>query len=86
MPREVSGLDLSRVTGKLYLVGASQGRTLYDRIDATSLTAEPSIGIDVFTPGGLAAIPVPEPDPRLALGTGAALLAGLARRRRRRVT
>jgi hypothetical protein len=82
LPREVSALTFSRLTGKLYLVGAHQGGTLFDRIDAASLTAEPSLGIDAFTPGGLAAVPVPEPDPRLALAAGAALLAGLARRRR----
>jgi hypothetical protein len=81
LPREVSALSYSRATGKLYLVGATQGQTRYDRIDTATLIAEPGVGIDTFTPGGLAAVPVPEPDPRLALAAGAVLLAGLARRR-----
>jgi hypothetical protein len=82
LPREVSALSFSRATGKLYMVGAIQGQTRYDRIDTATLTAEPGVGVDTFTPGGLAAVPVPEPDPRLALAAGAALLAGLGRRRR----
>jgi hypothetical protein len=82
LPREASALAFSRVTGALYLVGSNAWGSFYDRIDTNSLLlAAPTLGIDAFTPGGLAAIPVPEPDPRLALAAGAALLAGLARRR-----
>jgi hypothetical protein len=82
LPRESSSLAFSRMTGRLYLVGAgSLGRTLYDSIHAATLTADTSIGIDAYTPGGLAAIPVPEPDPRTALVAGAALLAWFGRRR-----
>jgi hypothetical protein len=78
--RRVSSLAFSEETGRLYLVGSQTGpRTLYDSIDATTLEALPTIGIDDYTPGGLAAIPVPEPNARLMLSVGALALAALAR-------
>jgi hypothetical protein len=84
LPRESSGLAFSRATGRLYQVGAqSLGRTLYASVDTGSLTATPSIGLDAFTVGGLAAVPVPEPGGLGPLAAGGALLAGLAHRRRR---
>jgi hypothetical protein len=93
--RSDSSLDYSPESDTLYLVGRSEfvlsggGShfvTRYDTIDAASLAQGTTIGIDSYTPGGLAALPAfaPEPDAG-ALLTGAALTAALARRRRRTI-
>jgi len=83
--RRASSLAYSEATGRLYLSGSQTGpRTLFDSIDATTFEAFPTIGIDDYTPGGLAAIPVPEPDPRLFQALGGLVVAGLARSRRLR--
>jgi len=83
LPRRASSLAFSEVTGRLYLSGSQTGpRTLFDSIDATSFESFPTIGIDDYTPGGLAAIPLPEPDPLLVQATGGLLVVGLARLRR----
>jgi len=85
VPRRTSSLAYSEETGRLYLSGSQSGpRTLFDSIDATTFEAFPTIGIDDYTPGGLAAIPVPEPDPWLLQTAGGLVVAGLARFRRLR--
>ncbi len=88
VPRPASSLAYSDATGRLYVSGSQSGpRSLFDSIDATTFETYPSIGIDDYTPGGLAAIPLPEPHPLCpqAIGAlGVALLArarGLTRRR-----
>jgi hypothetical protein len=58
--------------------------TFHDTIDAATLTASFKIGVDPYTPSGLAAIPVPEPGRDIALLAAAGALAGLALCRRRR--
>jgi hypothetical protein len=85
VPRSGSSLAYSEETGRLYLSGSQSGpRTLFDSIDATTFETFPSIGTDDFTPGGLAAIPVPEPHPLFLQMVGGLAVAGLARRRRLR--
>jgi hypothetical protein len=87
VPRPASSLAYSEETGRLYLSGSQSGpRTLFDSIDATSFEMFPTIGIDDYTPGGLAAIPVPEPHPLILQMVGGLAVAGLARRRRLRRT
>ena len=85
-PRIDSGLTYSPDSGRLYLVGRQSGdRILYDAIDATTLTVVGStMGIDPYTIGGLAAIPVPEPSGPLGLTAGLGLLWLLNRRRQPR--
>jgi MYXO-CTERM domain-containing protein len=92
VPRRDSSLSYSPVSGALYLVGRSEFTlsgggthqvTRYDTIDAASLVKGTTIGIDDYTPAGLAALPAPEPDSPTGLLAGAALAAALARRRRR---
>ncbi len=51
-------------------------------IDATTFKVFQGIGIDDYTPGGLAAIPVPEPHPLILQMVGGLVVVGLARRRR----
>ena len=81
--RSYSSLAYSEETGRLYLSGSQSGpRTLYDSIDATTFETFPSIGIDDYTPGGLAAIPLPEPNLLILQMVGGLGVAGLARRRR----
>jgi len=83
VPRRTSSLAYSEVTGRLYLSGSQSGpRTLFDSIDATTFEAFPTIGIDDYTPGGLAAIPVPEPQQWILQTAGGLWVAGLARLRR----
>jgi hypothetical protein len=83
IPRPASSLAYSEETGRLYVSGSQAGpRSLFDSIDATSLAKFPTIGIDDYTPGGLAAIPVPEPHPLIFQLAGGLVVAGLARRRR----
>lgn len=65
--RSVAGLAYSAATRSLHLVGTQAGpATLYDSLDATDfaagiVTKAYTRGIDGFTVGGLAALPVPEP-------------------------
>ncbi len=54
-----------------------------DYFDPVSGASEIQRGIDVYTAGGAAALPVPEPRAVLSLLTSAAFVAALARRRRR---
>lgn len=56
-------------------------RTELDAIDPASGDIEALIGVDGFTAGGLAVIPVPEPRGRLMLASGLAMLTLLGRRR-----
>ena len=87
--RSNSSLAYSEETGRLYLSGSQSGpRTLFDSIDATTFEVFSPIGIDDYTPGGLAAIPVPvpEPHPLIFQVVGGLSVAGLARRRRLRRT
>lgn len=80
-----SALAYSPETEQLYLIGWQSGpRLLYDTIDANSLFSPPTIGIDGYTPGGLAAMPLPEPGSGIALISGLATLGWLWRRRSRR--
>jgi hypothetical protein len=59
-------------------------RTELDAIEPASGDIEALIGVDGFTAGGLAVIPVPEPEGWLMLGSGLAMLTLLGRRRERR--
>jgi hypothetical protein len=82
--RQEPSLAYSRATGSLYQVGRQSGpRILYNRIDADTLATSPTIGIDGYTPGGLAALPAPEPATGWMAPAGAGLVALLARRRAR---
>ena len=82
--REDASLAYSRDSGRLYQVGRQVGsQILYDSIDSTTLTPRSRIGLDGFTVGALAALPVPEPATLLSLPAGLGLIIGLARRRRR---
>jgi DNA-binding beta-propeller fold protein YncE len=84
--RRASSLAYSERTGRLYLSGSQGGlRTLFDSIDATSFERFQTIGVDDYTPGGLAAIPVPEPQPWILQMVGGLVVAGLACRRLRRM-
>ena len=81
--RPSSSLAYSEATGRLYLSGSQSGpRTLFDSIDATTFEKFPGIGIDDYTPGGLAAIPLSEPHPWILQAVGGLAVAGLAHRRR----
>jgi len=83
VPRPASSLAYSEETGRLYVSGSQAGpRSLFDSIDATSFETFPTIGIDDYTPGGLAAIPIPEPHPLILQLAGGLAVAGLARCRR----
>jgi DNA-binding beta-propeller fold protein YncE len=85
--RTNSSLAYSEETGRLYLSGSQSGpRTLFNSIDATTFETFPSVGIDDYTPGGLAAIPVPEPNLIILQGVGGLVVVGLARRRQFRRT
>lgn len=93
---EISGIGITRIdpslaysrdSARLYQIGRQAGdRILYDSIDATTLVPRAAIGIDGYTPGGLAALPAPEPAIGVMLPLGAALVLALARRRRSRLT
>lgn len=77
-----SALAYSPATEQLYLIGRQAGpRLLYDTIDANSLASPATVGIDGYTPGGLAAIPLPEPAGGISLVAGLVMLRGLGRRR-----
>jgi hypothetical protein len=67
-PRFRSSLSYDATTDRLYMIGTqSGGQLFYDSIDAATFEHDESIGIDGFTPGGLA---VPEPS-GIAMGLGA---------------
>lgn len=65
--RQESGLAYSAASNSLYVIGGQSGpRTLYNTLDADAFAAGTissgyTRGLDGFTLGGLAAIPVPEP-------------------------
>jgi hypothetical protein len=83
--RMAPSLAFSRDTQEIYLVGHESGsQFFYERIDANTYARRTRIGPDQYTAGGLSALPLalPEPSPGMALTAGAALLSGLARRRR----
>ena len=81
--RPYSSLAYSEETGRLYLMGSQSGpRSLFNSIDPTTFETFPAIGIDDYTPGGLAVIPVPEPDSLISNAIGGLLVVGLACRRR----
>jgi len=87
VPRPASSLAYSEETGRLYSSGSQSGsRSLFDSIDATTFVTFPTIGIGDYTPGGLAAIPVPEPHPLILQMVGGLAVAGLTRCRRLRRT
>ena len=65
---------------KLYL--SITFHPLTDQLFANTFETFPPIGIDDYTPGGLAVIPLPEPDSLISNAIGGLLVAGLARRRR----
>jgi hypothetical protein len=76
-PRIESSLAYDAATDRLYLVGTqSGGRLFYDSFDAETFEHDEAIGIDGFTPGGLAA---PEPS---AFATGITVLVALTWLRR----
>jgi hypothetical protein len=81
--RKPSSLTYDPETDTLYRQGTMSSRTEFDSIDPASGDVEPLIGVDGFTAGGLAVIPVPEPEGWLMLGSGLALLALLGSRRGR---
>ena len=81
--RKPSSLTYDPETDTLYRQGTMSSRTELDSIDPASGDVEPLIGVDGFTAGGLAVIPVPEPEGWLMLGSGLALLALLGNRRGR---
>jgi len=77
-------LAYSEATGLTFMIGNQMGpRTLFMVVDGAATPApfvETPLGLDNFTPGALAAIPIPEARPQ-ALGAVALLvLAGLRRR------
>ena len=89
--REDSSLGYSSVSDALHLVGrvtfnlsggGTKEVTFHDTIDAATLTESFSIGVDPYTPSGLAAIPVPEPGFGWGLSAGGLLLGALTARRR----
>jgi hypothetical protein len=81
--RKPSSLTYDPETDTLYRQGTMSSRTELDSIEPASGGVEPLIGVDGFTAGGLAVIPVPEPEGWLMLGSGLALLALLGSRRGR---
>ena len=81
--RKPSSLTYDPETDTLYRQGTLSSRVELDSIDPASGDVESLIGVDGFTAGGLAVIPVPEPEGWLMLGSGLALLALLGNRRGR---
>jgi len=76
--RKPSSLTYDPETDTLYRQGTMSSRTELDSIEPASGDIEALIGVDGLTAGGLAVIPVPEPEGWLMLGSGLALLALLA--------
>jgi hypothetical protein len=81
--RKPSSLTYDPDTETLYRQGTMSGRTELDAIDPASGDTEALIGVDGFTAGGLAVIPVPEPRRWLMLGSGLVTLMLLGHRRER---
>ena len=81
--RKPSSLTYDPETDTLYRQGTMSSRTELDAIDPASGDIEALIGVDGVTAGGLAVIPVPEPEGRLMLGSGLVMLTLLGRRRER---
>jgi hypothetical protein len=79
--RKPSSLTYDPDTDTLYRQGTMSSRTEIDTIDPATGDTETLIGIDGLTAGGLAVIPVPEPEGWLMLGSGLAMLTLLGRRR-----
>jgi hypothetical protein len=79
------GLAWSAQTGRLYMAGAQVNTpTLVDAIDpGDGFAVSLGLGIDPFTAGGLAALPVPEAPELLGGFAALACVAWLARARRR---
>lgn len=76
-PRIKSALAYDAATDRIYQIGTqSAGRLFYDSFDAETFEHDEAIGIDGFTPGGLAA---PEPD---GIATALAAIAALTWLRR----
>jgi hypothetical protein len=76
-----SALSYDVASDTLYRQGTTSNRSEIDVIDAGTGGIEVLIGIDGVTPGGMAVIPVPEPERWIMLGSGLLLLAVLGRRR-----
>jgi hypothetical protein len=77
-----SSLAYDPNTDTLYREGTrSGGRVNLEAIDPASGEPIVMIGVDGFTAGGLALIPVPEPDRWLMLASGLTMLAVVGRRR-----
>jgi len=82
--RKPSSLTYDPETDTLYRQGTMSSRTELDAIEPASGDIEALIGVDGFTAVCLSAIPVPEPEGWLMLGSGLAMLTLLGRRRERR--
>ena len=84
LPRIVSGLAYSPESDRLYLSGSQSGpQQLQNSIDAATFETTARIGVDGYTTGGLAAVPLPEPAAPLAWLIGCGAVAVLARGRSR---
>jgi hypothetical protein len=80
--RRASALAFEPMTSRVLREGDNGfGQTLYDVIDPATGDSEETIGIDEFTPGGLAVRALPEPGGTFGLIAGAWLLTRLERRR-----
>jgi hypothetical protein len=77
--RSSASLTWDPTTGLLIRAGGLFSGTLIDHHDPATGETRPSRGIDVYTPGGLAALP--EPGVTSGLGAGILALAWLKRRR-----
>ena len=83
LSRLVSGLAYSAESDRLYVTGSQNGpQQFHNSIDPSSFATTTRIGVQGYTTGGLAAVPLPEPS-GAARGLAAATLALLARRRHR---
>jgi hypothetical protein len=82
--RKPSSLTYDPDNDTLYRQGTMSGRTEIDAIDPATGALEALIGVDGLTAGGLAVIPVPEPERWVMLGSGLAMLAVMGRRRETR--
>ena len=82
--RDDASLSYSADTDRLYLVGDafSGARTFYDAIDPVTIDSERTLSLDVFSTGGLAAVPLPEPHAGAGVALGLVAVSLLAHRRR----